>query len=747
MAHHWRMKALAGAMAAAGLSGQAVAQDQALHLDRVVVSAAGYEQKITDAPASISVIGEEELQRKRYSNLAEALEGVEGVDIRQGTGKTGGLNISMRGLPSEYTLFLIDGRRQNTAGNVTPNGFNETVNNFMPPMSAIERIEVIRGPMSTLYGSDAMGGVVNIITKKVADEWGGSVSLDHTFQENRDYGADTRTNFYVTGPLAQGLAGLAIRGSVYDREASDLTFDNNSAVSRRGAAPVEGRNYNIGGRLTVTPHADHDFSLDLERSRQVYNNDECQLGNLDGYASGNATSGCATAAPATINGYKDELRFHRDQVVLAHEARLGSGTVDSSLTYNVTETLGRTIPGTRGVAYTGFPGIVAGNDRTLESTDLIFDTKLMTPIGDNHLFTLGGQWWDAEVKDGVAAETFSRTSWAVFAENEWRIIDSVGLTLGARYENYDSFGGHVSPRAYLIWNATDNWTVKGGVSRGYKAPTLNQMHNGISGVSGQGRTIDIGSPHLDPEVTTNTEVALYYDNYRNFSANVTLFHNKFKDKIASGPDLPNCHSTDPEVPANLPGCIDMGAGFGQPNFSQSINVDEAMTRGMEVGGRWAFAPRWSVTTTYTWTDSEQKSGPDKGAPLTNTPRHLLHATLNWEANERLNLWLRGEYRSERDRFTNVYANLSAADQALVSQVGKLDAYEVFHLGGSYRATDNLTLSFAIYNLFDKDFLDGSYYTTDTGAVGWASAYTQTGRSTTGTIEESRRLWLSATLTF
>lgn len=747
MAGQCRIKALVSAMATVSVAGGAIAQDQTLHLDRVVVSAAGFEQKITDAPASISVISEEDLQRKRYSNLAEALEGVEGVDIRQGTGKTGGLDISMRGLPSEYTLFLVDGRRQNTAGNITPNGFGETGNNFLPPMSAIERIEVVRGPMSTLYGSDAMGGVINIITKKVADEWGGSVSLDHTFQENRDYGSDTRTNFYVTGPLAPGLAGLALRGSLYDREASDLTFDNNTTVSRRGAAPVEGRNYSIGGRLTITPHESHDLSLDVERSRQVYNNDECQLGNLDGFSGGNAVSGCSVADPTVINGYADELRFERDQIALAHTARTDFGTLDSSLTYNVTETFGRTIPGTLGVPYTGFPGIVAGNDRKLESTDLVFDTKLVTPIGDSHFFTLGGQWWDAEVKDGIASETFSQTSWALFAENEWRIIDTVGLTLGARYEDHDAFSGHVSPRAYLVWNATDNWTFKGGVSRGYKTPTLNQLHDGINGVSGQGSTITIGSPHLEPETTTNTEIALYYDNFDNFNANVTLFHNKFKDKIASGPSLPNCHSTNPAVPPNQPGCVDLGSGFTQANFSQSINVDEAMTRGMEVAARWTFAPRWSVSTTYTWTDSEQKSGDDKGARLTNTPKHLLYATLNWQAHDRLDLWLRGEHRSKRDRFTNLYGNLTPANQALLDQVGDLKAYEVFHLGGSYRASENLTINLAIYNLFDKNFFDGSFYTTNTGAEGWASHYIQTAQSTTGTLEESRRLWLSATLTF
>ena len=127
--------ALAGAIAMAASFGAQASEPIAL--GDVVVSASGFEQKITEAPASISVISREELQQKRYSNLAQALEDVEGIDVRQGTGKTGGLNISIRGMPSDYTLILIDGRRQNTAGNVTPNGFNETATSFMPPMSAI----------------------------------------------------------------------------------------------------------------------------------------------------------------------------------------------------------------------------------------------------------------------------------------------------------------------------------------------------------------------------------------------------------------------------------------------------------------------------------------------------------------------------------------------------------------------------------------------------------------------------------
>ena len=726
----------------------ALANQDAVRLADTVVTASGFEQKITEAPASISVISQEDLQQNRFSNLAQALDNVEGIDIRQGTGKTGGLNISIRGLPSEYTLILIDGRRQNSAGNVTPNGFNETSTSFMPPMSAIERIEVIRGPMSTLYGSDAMGGVINIITKKVASEWSGSVTLGHTFQEDSDYGTTSEASIYASGPLVENLLGLAVRGNIHTREESDLMFDNGTIVNRRGVSPVEGRNNTLGARLSLTPTEEHDFYFDFERGRQVYNNDECQLGTVDGFENGSNTVGCTVPNATVANGYADELRFERDQFALGHTARLGFGTWDNTITHNKTETIGRTIPGTVGLPYDApYQSIVGGADRKLESTDLIFDTKLSAPIGESHIAVVGAQYWDAEVVDGIAGETFEQKSWSVFLEDEWRLRDDLALTLGGRYEDHEAYGGHFSPRAYLVWNTNDYWTLKGGVSKGYRTPDINDLHDGINGVSGQGTVIGIGSPDLDPEITTNTEIGAYFDNLAGFSANVTVFHNDFKDKIDSGTAIPNCFSADPEIPAGQAGCVSYGPGFTQGEFTQMTNIGEAKTQGLELGARWEFAPRWTLSGNYTYTDSEQKSGANKGAPLTNTPQHLAFARLNWDTTDRLSLWFKGEYRGERARFTDRYSNLSAANRALMDQVGDLDSYEVFHLGGAFRASESLTLTATIYNLFDKDFTEGTYYTTNTGATAWASNYVQMGRSTEGTLEEGRRLWVSATYDF
>ena len=729
----------------------ALANQESVRLADTVVTAAGYEQKITDAPASISVISQEDLQRNRYSNLAQALDGVEGVDIRQGTGKTGGLNISLRGMPSEYTLILIDGRRQNPGGDVTPNGFGDTNTSFMPPMSAIERIEVIRGPMSTLYGSDAIGGVVNIITKKVSNEWGATASIDHVFQEDSDYGESSRINLYTSGPLVEDLVGLTLRGSFYDREASDLTFSDGSNVSKRGASPVEGENFTVGTRLNFTPGDQHSFFVDFERGVQTYNNDDCQLGTLDGRAGGNAIAGCTTLDPDNISGYKDELKFERNQVVLGHEARLGFGQWSNTLTRNVTETLGRTIPGDGvGTPYDEYPSIIVGNDRELKSTDLIFDTKLVAPVGDSHITTVGAQWWDIKTEDGIAPETFDRQIWALFAENEWRMRDDLALTLGGRYEDHDAFGGHFSPRAYLVWNTTDNWTLKGGVSRGYKTPSVNALHGGVNGLSNQGQVATVGNPDLDPEISTNTEFGIYYDNLANFNANLTVFHNKFKDKIQSTSRY-NCNyngeGDEPEQNPPPADCYNLVGFDDQGSVGWDVNVDEAVTQGVEVSGKWQFAPAWSIRAHYTYTDSEQKSGENKGAPLTNTPEHLVTARLTWDATAQASVWLQGEYRSERERFLQNYEKLSGANKQLLDAAGDLKAYEVFSLGGTFRATENLSFNAAIYNLLDKDFTKGTSYTLANGNPAWVSDYIQTGRSVDGTLEEGRRLWVSATYDF
>ncbi|HAI2194638.1 TPA: TonB-dependent receptor plug domain-containing protein, partial [Escherichia coli] len=138
--------------------------------DTLVVTASGFTQQLRNAPASVSVITSEQLQKKPVSDLVDAVKDVEGISITGGNEKP---DISIRGLSGDYTLILVDGRRQ-SGRESRPNGSGGFEAGFIPPVEAIERIEVIRGPMSSLYGSDAIGGVINIITKPVNNQtWDG----------------------------------------------------------------------------------------------------------------------------------------------------------------------------------------------------------------------------------------------------------------------------------------------------------------------------------------------------------------------------------------------------------------------------------------------------------------------------------------------------------------------------------------------------------------------------------------------
>lgn len=697
----------AGAFALPVLA-QTAQQDGAHAVEDVVVTASGFEQRIEQAPASISLISGETIRSQRAGSLAEILSDVPGVDVGAPVGKTGGLTINMRGLGSDYTLILIDGRRQNSAGSVTPNGFGETSTSFLPPVSSIERIEVVRGPVSTLYGSDAIGGVVNIITKKVGETWQGSVSANTTLQGDDEFGNIYGGDFYANGPVVADVLGAALRGSYLSREQSALTYETVNGVTTPvagfGRSSTESEIWTLGGRLSLNAHPDHDLWLDVDVSRQWYDNANGQLGT-------NTLAG----------GYANALEFNRDQALLAHNWRLGFGELQSTLSYSETSTDGRIVP-------PGVPG--AGTARTLETESLIFDTKLSSQWR-NHTFTLGGQYWDATMMDGVAPQQFEFTQWALFAEDEWRFTDTLALTLGGRYDNHSTFGDHFSPRAYLVWNANENWTVKGGVSQGFKTPRLEQLAPGINGFGGQGRIPLLGSPGLTPETSTATEAAVFYDNRDNFRASFTVFHNQFEDKIASGPALTNCAFgvTAANYAAgnyNKVGCTDVGFFPSSATFGQSVNIDEAVTRGAEASLRWGFAPDWTLNANYTYTESEQKSGSQAGLPLTDTPEHMLNARLAWQTTERFSTWIRGEYNSER------YRGEGAARVAL----GDYKAFELFHLGGSYEVNDRVTINAVIYNLFDKDFVTLLPY----GApVAYGTEYANN--------QEPRRLWISARVDF
>lgn len=257
----------------------------------------------------------------------------------------------MRGLPAEYTLVLIDGRRQNDTGDIGPNNFGNSQYMYMPPLAAIERIEVVRGPMSTLYGTDAIGGVVNIITRRALDRWMGDVSVAGTVQEDNQYGNDQKVDFYVTGPITENLS-VALRGSGYFREPSEpgyvteLPLPDGSTWKDSGSFGdrkiVGGKSWNYGATLDYSWNDKQRFSLSYDLAKQRYDNTKSQVGTLDSPDNMWRAGGGGLVEPRV--GYSAYQRVQREQLVLSHVGNFDLGTWRNSITHSVSENLGRSLP-------------------------------------------------------------------------------------------------------------------------------------------------------------------------------------------------------------------------------------------------------------------------------------------------------------------------------------------------------------------------------------------------------------------
>ncbi len=649
---------------------------QAEELDTLVISASGFEQTIELAPSSISVITREQLEERNVTNLADAVRGLEGVNSRPldaRSGKTGNQTVSLRGLPSEYTLVLIDGVRQNVSATVAPNAFNDSQSTFIPPIAAIERIEVIRGPMSTLYGSDAIGGVINIITRRPGDEWraSGSVSTEHF--SDADFGGTTITEGYVSGPISQHV-GMRLYGRLLERSASNIDIpgttpsltDNRTMGQNPSKANVE----TFGGELVLTPDDTHDISLRFDTSRQTLDNRIGQVGRLNG--TGNAPSDFT-------RGYGRELEFSRDQFRLGHHGDFQFGQLATTLTRDIVETEGRTVNALANPPAT-YPE--AGTHRQLKLTTDILDTRLTNAFGD-HLVTLGGQYIDATFEDGILPEDITRDQYSLFAENEWQTTERLALTGGLRYDKYQNISGEFTPRAYAVFEATDQWTLKGGAGQGFRAPLMEQTFDGITGFGSGGSVPLFGNPELKPERSTNYELSARYDNRQGFMTQVTAFHSTLKDKIEKG----------------------TGANQGIDQ-----NIGESRIQGIELASSYALTKTVTLSGNYTYTDSEVKEGATAasfiGDPLVSVPEHMLNMRLDWQATPQLNTFLGAEYRGSAFRPRNYHEPQDGGSaQGAYDALGDFKSTTMVNLGARYRVSEHVSVNGVVNNLLDRDFKD------------------------------------------
>jgi len=615
-------------------------------LSTVVVTAAGFEQAVEDAPASISVIPREELEQKAYKDVVDALRDVPGVTI---TGSGSKSDFSLRGMDSTYTLLLVDGRRQNSR-ETRPNSDNSGIEQgWLPPVAAIERIEVIRGPMSSRYGSDALGGVINIITRQVPLQWAASVRTDVTLQERSHSGDIGQAQVWLTGPIVADKLGFQVYSQKTRR--NEDTFVG-------GLTEQDVTSHTA--KLSFTPTRNHDITLEANHTKQERNQ---HLGKS--IEVGGRTT-------------EDDLsNYDKNLFALSHTGRWGAATTTSHVQHEDIKNPGRKM--------------------RVKNSEA--ETALTLPIGESHLTTLGISYkhedlYDAEDRGPGDVTDITRDQLALFAENEWSMTDAFALTTGLRANRDSNYGTHVTPRLYGVWHATENWTFKGGVSSGFHAPELRQSAPGWLHATGGpgGNAVMVGTPSLKPEKSVSQEFGIVWDNRENLNASLTVYHTDFKDRIAS-------KFVCGDTKVTTANCFVPGSTHAYRFIKDYHNVDRAVIQGAEATLTWQATDNLRFAANYTHSRSEQKTGTSKGKPLDRMPKHLFNASADWQASDALSVWSRLNLRGRTTE--DVTTDTDKKTGKTTRTVDVTPSFTFVDLGLNYQLRKNVKLGLGIYNLFDK----------------------------------------------
>jgi len=617
-----------------------------------VVSAAGYAQAIKHAPASISVVTDAELQARQFSSLQDMVREVPGVAVI-GAGRQSG--ISMRGMEKDYTLVLVDGMRvRSETGHPRELNNEDLDSNYIPPLASIARIEVIRGPMSSLYGSDAVGGIINVITKKTPETWSGSVELGLRKPANHIMGNQRQRNTHISGPLIQNLLGLSVWGNETVQDEDQYNGGYQESTKRT-----------VGGKLRFTPDRGHDMTLNYSDASQHYANREWTRKHW-------AAGWNARFALGDM-----ELKYYRED----HERLV-------------------------------FP---RNNTYTTGSTNRVADVRFTTDLGI-HMLSLGAQWANDRLTNSdlgslgnLTYGTRKTTERAVFVEDEWELLtDKLFLTGGARFTHNDLFGSKVTPRAYLVLHHNDDWTFKGGVATGYKRPKITQIDGNTASRRGGGANqfALVGNPALKPETSLNIEVSAHYMRSESFSGSVTLFHTDFDHKIIST----HGHFFDDGLGGRIAAFCTSGSVGNRncPGWGTWLNLDGAKNRGVELDGRLHLHKTLQLKGNYTYTHSRISLGGDTlihtpagprvfgqtlahldGNSLAGIPKHNGSVALNWRPDDVLSGFIRLNYEGQLTKVSFENQTVDKNDKDLLT----LDAGLTYALGRQLSlmvTIDNLT---------------------------------------------------------
>jgi hemoglobin/transferrin/lactoferrin receptor protein len=587
--------------------------------EEMVVTATRYEQDSYNSPAPISVISVEDLSRARPEKMMDLLKREPGLEVA-GEGPFRGLPV-IRGLSSNRVLVLVDGQRLN-------NGRESTQFAGIQPglvdLGDVERVEVLRGPASVLYGSDALGGVINIITKQSDFEpqgfkWSGLLSGDYgTAADSQRYraeigGAGARASFRLGGTFF----------SAEDYESPEGIVPNSGMESTSGDAHA---------RFLLS-----DRSL-LRADLEVFRGNDIGFPGFDP-----ETSGVTILFP----------NFDRDKIGVTYELSEWAGLTSVTLSayaQNIDKESIRNL---------NFGPFFFSNNFTRSLIDSLGANAQGRATVGRHSLTFGVDWYRDDLDDETVAESIFGSSTDVvvplsrqsgigaYLQDEFPLGASVFAVVGLRgdsfiFESFDdpeyqgepfdentsAMSGNVGAR----WEVTDHVQLTGTIGRGFRAPNIQERS--FYGLVSTGDTFFVQNPDLEPEISLNYEAG-FKVRYPRYSGGLSVYYNDLTDFIGF-----EITGTDPDTGlalgrlANIAAATIYGAEFqletylGQEwtvftSLSYTRGEDDTLNQPLDfipppkaiIGARYQ-APRWWVEGSLRAVDNQDRvpTLPEPGTP-------------------------------------------------------------------------------------------------------------------------------------
>ena len=673
----FQLSLLSAALLTLGVTSPGTLQAQDSRLDTLVVSAATRTERTAEtSPFATSLVTEQEIRALGAVTLRDILVASPAVFANPGLG-----DISIRGVGGNGTLLLVDGRR---LGGESGMGFE--MNRI--PASAIERIEIVKGPMGVLYGSDAIGGVINIITKKPQEGFEGMLGTSAGISASGD-----AERYQLEGDLRgregqlgySGWFSLVKQEEYAERETAQLRVGspNGPVAPSSHPSPAVSNNLNdsypvdvsyreptellnLGGTLEY--QATPDLLLALDASYLLEKRDGRFIATMHPSNYNNPQGN-----PFPVRNTPVENDWENDRLDLAIRTEWqASDTLAFNWRsyrsyYEKEEDITSLIWQDMGYTSQKDSASVSGTGKvTVINHELL---SIFTP-SDTHRLLAGAEYRSEEREtpffntDNIP-ETRKHDFGAAFAQHEWDASDQWTLIYGLRYDQASDAENATSGTLASNYRFNETWRLRGSYARGYQTPSLPQVFLNRELPSGRlmgSSIVDTGvgkttAFDLKPETSDNFELGLS-GRWTDLHLELTVFHNRIDDRI----DRVN-----------------------EGDYTTFRNASEATITGLEAEAAWRVQPSLQVHAAFTYLDSENK---DTGTDLTYTPDLQAHLGFEWQATEELSLRLDNQYIAKQ----------------YIDDQNQADAFHLTHLRATYLPAQWMNTEFygSVENLFDQE---------------------------------------------